>query len=168
MGGARLFAGRTLTAWGADGLAEDVRVVASELATNAFLHARTPFTLTLVLDDDRLRLTLTDGSATAPRLRRFDSTESTTGRGLRIVAELAQAWGVETDSAGKAVWCEFLVGPASAAPTDGAAQSRPGARAVVEDVEALLAQYGDDDDGTPRPRLSSCSYFRPQLVVRVA
>ncbi len=140
MGGARVFAARTLTDWGADGLAEDVRVVASELATNAFLHARTPFTLTLVLDDDRLRLTLTDGSPTAPRPRRFDGTESTTGRGLRIVAELAQAWGVERDSAGKAVWCEFRVGPASA---------------------------DRDDDGTARPRLSTCSRPRPQLVVRV-
>ena len=165
VGRARRFAIRTLASWGAQWLEDDVRVVASELATNALLHARTEFTLGLALDGDRLRLTLADGSAVQPRMRRFDSAESTTGRGLRMVAELAQAWGVEKDGVGKAVWCEFRVASTSAAPADGVAQVPPGAADL--DVEALLALYGDDDGGSPRAHLSSCSYARAQLVVRV-
>jgi anti-sigma regulatory factor (Ser/Thr protein kinase) len=165
VGKARRFATRTLAAWGAEQLEDDVRVVASELATNALLHARTEFTLGLLLDGDRLRVTLADGSAVQPRMRRFDSTESTTGRGLRMVAELAQAWGVAQDGMGKAVWCEFRLDSASAAPADGVAQV-PGEIADL-DVEALLALYGDDDAGPPRAHLSSCSCARGQLVVRV-
>ena len=107
VGRARQFTLRTLVSWGAAGLEDDVRVVASELATNALLHARTAFTLTLTLTHDRLRLSMADGSPAQPRVRRFDTTDSTTGRGLRMVAELAQAWGVEKDGEGKAVWCEF-------------------------------------------------------------
>ncbi len=167
VGRARRFAARTLASWGAQQLEDDVRVVASELATNALLHARTEFTLGLTLRGDRLRLTLTDGSAAQPRMRRFDSTESTTGRGLRMVAELAQAWGVEKDGVGKAVWCDFRVAAASAAPADGAGQVRLGAADLDLDVEALLTLYGDDDGEPPRPKLSSCSCARADLVVRV-
>ena len=167
MGRARRFATRTLASWGAEQLEDDVRVVASELATNALLHARTDFTLGLVLDGDRLRLTLADGSTVQPRMRRFDSTESTTGRGLRMVAELAQAWGVEKDGVGKAVWCEFGVASVPAAAADGARQIRPGVADLDLDVEALLTLYEDDDGEPPRPHLSSCSCSRGQLVVRV-
>jgi anti-sigma regulatory factor (Ser/Thr protein kinase) len=165
VGRARRFAARILASWGAQQLEDDVRVVASELATNALLHARTEFTLGLLLDGDRLRVTLADGSAVEPRMRRFDSTESTTGRGLRMVAKLAQAWGVEKDGLGKAVWCEFRVAATSAAQADGVAQVRAGGDDL--DVEALLALYEDDDGGPPRAHLSSCSCARAQLVVRV-
>jgi anti-sigma regulatory factor (Ser/Thr protein kinase) len=164
VGRVRQFAIRTLASWGAQELEDDVRVVASELATNALLHARTEFTLGLTLDGDRLRVTLADGSSVQPRMRRFDSTESTTGRGLRMVAALAQAWGVEKDGLGKAVWCEFRVASASAAEADGVGQVRPGSADL--DVDALLALYGDDG-GPPRAHLSSCSDARGQVVVRV-
>jgi anti-sigma regulatory factor (Ser/Thr protein kinase) len=167
VGRARQFAARTLAAWGAEQLEDDVRVVASELATNALLHARTEFTLGLSLDSDRLRVTMVDGSPVQPRMRRFDSTESTTGRGLRMVRELTQAWGVEQDGVGKVVWCEFHAGSGSLGRADGSAQVRPDAEAMEEDVEALLAMYGDDDGAVPRAQVSSCSLARVQLVVRV-
>jgi anti-sigma regulatory factor (Ser/Thr protein kinase) len=150
IGRARQFTGRTLLSWGADGLEDDVRAVASELATNALLHARTRFTLTLTLDGDTLRLTMADGSPTHPRMRRFDSTESTTGRGLRIVAQLTQAWGVEARGEGKEVWCEFRLQSGGAAPAEGRLQGFPDAGQRDLDVETLLAMYGDDDDGPLR------------------
>jgi|1186.fasta_scaffold20023_2 anti-sigma regulatory factor (Ser/Thr protein kinase) len=168
VGRARQFAASTVAAWGADDLEDDVRVAASELATNALLHARTEFTLGLSLDGDRLRLTMVDGSPLQPRMRRFDSTESTTGRGLRMVRDLAQAWGVERDGVGKAVWCEFPIhSGAAAGRPDASAQVHPDGQLVEEDIEALLARYDDDDGGVPRVQLSSCSSARTQLVVRV-
>jgi anti-sigma regulatory factor (Ser/Thr protein kinase) len=150
VGGARQFTRRTLVSWGADGLEDDVRIVASELATNALLHARTHFTLTLTLDGDRLRLTMTDGSTTQPRMRRFSGTESTTGRGLRMIAELAHAWGVEQDGRGKAVWCEFRVPAGGSRRAKEAAQVPTDIRRGDLDVEALLAIYGGDDDDGPQ------------------
>lgn len=150
VGGARQFTRRTLVSWGADGLEDDVRIVASELATNALLHARTRFTLTLTLDGDRLRLTMADGSATQPRMRRFNGTESTTGRGLRMVAELSHAWGVDKDGQGKAVWCEFRVPVRASRVAMGASQVSTDIRQGDLDVETLLAMYGGDDDAGPQ------------------
>jgi anti-sigma regulatory factor (Ser/Thr protein kinase) len=171
VGKARQFAVRTLAAWGAGQLEDDVRVVASELATNALLHARTEFTLGLTLDGDLLRLTMADGSAVQPRMRRFDSTDSTTGRGLRMLAELAQAWGVDSSGGGKSVWCEFRVASGSAAAEDGAGQVRSHAADDELDAEALIALHTDDDGGgrgggAAAPRLS-CSHPSPRLVARV-
>lgn len=168
VGRARQFAAVTIAAWGAEHLADDVRVVASELATNALLHAHTEFTLGLRLDGDRLRMTMVDSSPVQPRIRRFDSTESTTGRGLRMVADLAQAWGVERDGVGKAVWCEFPIASGAGGRPAATEQVHPGAEVAEEDVETLLARYDDDDGGAvPRAQLSSCSSGRGHLVVRV-
>lgn len=153
--GARRFTRRTLASWGAEQLDDDVRAVASELATNAVLHARTPFTVTLTLAGDRLRLTLADGSARRPRVRRFDNAESTTGRGLKILTELAETWGVDDDGRGKAVWGEFMLLPAEL-PAAHAAGTAPlpaasGDPAVDVDVETLLAMWGGDDGDDPGP-----------------
>jgi hypothetical protein len=76
---------------------------------------------------------------------------------------------VQQDGVGKAVWCEL---PVASHLTSGAVRVRaeePGSvEDVEEDVEALLAIYGDDEDDTPgRSRLSSCSSPRAHVVVRV-
>ena len=153
VGRARLFTRRTLASWGADGLEDDVRAVTSELATNALLHARTPFTLTLTLNGDRLRLTLADGSTIRPRMRRFDNAESTTGRGLRMVARLTQAWGVRNRGSGKAVWCDFRLPRAGERPVAGTLRDAADTAHRELDVETLLAMYGGDDDSPVDPQL---------------
>lgn len=81
----------------------------SELATNATLHAATPFTLALTLLDGRLRIAVSDGSRARPRISRLASPDATTGRGMGMVAALSAAWGVEADENGKTTWCELAV-----------------------------------------------------------
>lgn len=83
----------------------------SELATNAVLHARTRFTVTLTLDGEVLRLAVTDGSPRLPRRRPY-SYGATTGRGVAMLHTMAARTGVDrgpgpdgTD--GKTVWCEL-------------------------------------------------------------
>ena len=106
---ARRFVLETLTAWGVDG-GDDLVLLASELVTNALLHARTPMTLTLAEDGpDVVRLAVTDGSAQVPQERHF-SLESGTGRGLRLLGSIALEWGVTEDGAGKTVWCRVALG----------------------------------------------------------
>jgi anti-sigma regulatory factor (Ser/Thr protein kinase) len=101
-----------VSAWQvADDLADDVRVVVSELATNAVLHARTPFAVSATCDGTRLRVAVADQSATLPRLRRRDSSDATTGRGLAMVACLSARWGVDETGEGKTTWCEFDLQP---------------------------------------------------------
>jgi anti-anti-sigma regulatory factor/anti-sigma regulatory factor (Ser/Thr protein kinase) len=80
-------------------------LLANELVTNAVVHARTELRLRLELCGDWLHIAVHDGG---PRLLRLVSAnpEAEGGRGLRLVAELARAWGVQPDpDGGKVVWC---------------------------------------------------------------
>lgn len=116
VGAARRYAAAALVPRGAEHLCDDVRTVVSELATNALLHARTPFRLGVTVGPDRVRVEVTDGSPTRPRPLRSLDREGATGRGLALVAVLSAAWGVDPDPAGggKTVWCELAVQPGGA------------------------------------------------------
>ena len=81
--------------------------MASELATNALVHAHTAFIVTLEGRDGVVRLTVRDDSLSLPA-RRVAQVMDATGRGLEIVDIVSQDWGIDTDSAGsKAVWASF-------------------------------------------------------------
>jgi anti-sigma regulatory factor (Ser/Thr protein kinase) len=104
---ARRFAEETLHRWGIDGEAfETVRLLVSELVANAVTHAATRAELVLDVDDRRLRVEVRDEGGGSPR-RRDPSFEEPTGRGLLIVEELADRWGVDDDPPGKSVWFEL-------------------------------------------------------------
>lgn len=104
---AREFVHVHLIEHGFSGLVEDVCLVASELATNAVLHAQTPFTVTLRGDSTSVLLTVRDGSPLAPLLvaaRVMDEG----GRGIAIVRQLSHRWGTTTSTDGaKSVWAWF-------------------------------------------------------------
>jgi anti-anti-sigma factor len=82
-----------------------VVLLANELVTNAVVHAHTDIRLRLELRGDRLHIGVRDGD---PRLLRLVSPdiEAEEGRGLWLVEQLAEAWGVHHHpSGGKVVWC---------------------------------------------------------------
>ena len=93
-------------------LVDAVRLVASELSTNALVHANTAFLVTLAARDGAVRLTVRDDSRSLPAQRTAQVMDST-GRGLEIVAIVSSDWGIDTDTVGsKAVWASFpLRGP---------------------------------------------------------
>ena len=94
----------------AGGAADDewpVAQVVSELATNAVVHAGTPFVLSIAHDASHIRVAVTDGRPLARASMRRLSNETTTGRGLRLVQTLGQAWGVDQTDVAKTVWCEL-------------------------------------------------------------
>lgn len=131
---ARRFVERTLEEWGLAGATWTAALLVTELAANAALHAGTDFTVAVERTGDAVRLEVHDGSPVVPRQRRHSS-EATTGRGLLLVADLADEWGVEQSGAGKVVWVEL-----STARTEA-----PGPPDDL-DVDALLAAFGDDAD----------------------
>jgi len=101
---ARHFAVATLNAWGAGDLAGDVALVVTELAANAFVHARSAFLVILSVHDDLLRISVRDA---AP----LDGAELRAAplHGLAVVDALASRWGVESlGNAGKTVWVDLL------------------------------------------------------------
>ncbi|GAB2876386.1 ATP-binding protein [Nocardioides pacificus] len=91
-------------------LVDPVRLVASELATNALVHAQTAFSVTLAASDTRVLLTVRDRSLVLPERRAAHATDNT-GRGLQIVDIVSLEWGISEDGAGsKEVWASFAVG----------------------------------------------------------
>ena len=111
---ARRFVTDTLAAWDAGSFEWAAVTAVSELTTNALLHARTGFTVSLRLDDDLLRLAVTDQSLRMPQQRVYGA-KATTGRGMNLVYALSAAHGVESTSAGKTVWCEVRANDGSCA-----------------------------------------------------
>ncbi len=89
---------------------DDLELLVSELVTNAVLHARSASRLTIDSNGDRVRVTVEDESAVAPRLREYGP-EAATGRGVLLVDRLATNWGVDVDDGGKRVWFELAVAP---------------------------------------------------------
>ena len=91
----------------------DVELLTSELVGNAIRHGESPFSVIVGYDGQRVRIQVGDGSPALPR-RRDPGPDSTGGRGVQIVGEVAAAWGVTPTVAGKRVWFELPV-PAAAA-----------------------------------------------------
>jgi len=92
-----------LQEWGYDGLVETARLLTSELVTNAVLHARTEMTVSVEDSEVGVRIAVTDASPVPPSLRHH-STTATTGRGLRLLDQLAREWSVDDTNGGKTVW----------------------------------------------------------------
>ncbi|MFF2144454.1 MULTISPECIES: ATP-binding protein [unclassified Kitasatospora] len=93
-------------------------LVLSELVTNAVQHARVPGRLIFVrfgMEPGLLCIEVHDASRRIPTMRAAGN-EDESGRGLRLVDQLAKEWGVSPreGGVGKAVW-------ALVAPTDGGA-----------------------------------------------
>lgn len=149
---ARQFVSTTLAEWGLEGLDWEAVAAVSELTTNAVLHARTDFTVTVTSDDEELCVTVHDASALRPRPRHH-SEVATTGRGLLLVEALAESWGVDLDEdgRGKNVWCRFTTAAGRRAGTSDEARNA----AASGDADEILARFADPDDGSAALRLAA-------------
>lgn len=110
---ARAFAAETLHAWGVTCRQDDVSLCVSELATNALLHGVPPgrhYRLRMLLFDGTVRVEVADSGGGWPRVADRDP-GADGGRGLLLVAAVADRWGTAERRPGKAVWCEFALGP---------------------------------------------------------
>lgn len=133
---ARRFAETLLSSWGHPEVGWSAALCISELAANCALHARTDFSVCLVLEEGGVRLEVSDGSVRVPMQRGYEA-EATTGRGLRLLEEYASSWGVDIGESGKTVWVLLDL-------QDGRDTADEGPQDA--DAEALLAAYRDDGD----------------------
>jgi hypothetical protein len=97
-------------------------LVASELVTNAVVHARTDLRLRLELRGDWLHIAVRDGSPRLLRLVTARDPEAEGGRGLWLVDQLGRAWGstptpMAAWSSGASSSCK-PVNPDPGCPTD--------------------------------------------------
>ncbi|MFI9819437.1 ATP-binding protein [Streptomyces sp. NPDC052013] len=115
---ARAFARSALEDWGVRRRTDDVLLCVSELATNALLHGVPPgrgFLLRLLAhgDDGAVRVEVHDSGGGVPAVPRAAESGGPEegGRGLLLVEQLADKWGVGERDPGKIVWCEFATSP---------------------------------------------------------
>jgi anti-sigma regulatory factor (Ser/Thr protein kinase) len=84
----------------------DAQLVISELATNAVIHAGTPFSVGVRCDGSTVRISVQDWSSTQPIVRETNA-RALSGRGLRLIAMVSRAWGIDYGPDGKTVWAEL-------------------------------------------------------------
>ncbi|MCU1426508.1 MAG: putative two-component sensor histidine kinase protein [Actinomycetia bacterium] len=104
--GVRQFVTDVLASWGEDRVTDAAGIVANELATNAVVHANSPFRLTLSRTASSIRIAVCDTSASPPEQLAVDP-HRIGGNGVAFVAALSHAWGTEETPGGKTVWAEL-------------------------------------------------------------
>ncbi|AIJ17793.2 MULTISPECIES: SpoIIE family protein phosphatase/ATP-binding protein [Streptomyces] len=95
---------RRLAEWGLDELAFTTELILSELVTNAIRYGGETVHVRVVRDRS-LICEVFDSSSTSPHLRYAAMTDEG-GRGLFLVAQLAERWGTRYTPAGKVIWAE--------------------------------------------------------------
>ncbi|MFC8567124.1 ATP-binding protein [Streptomyces sp. NPDC057245] len=106
---ARAFTRDVLADWGVRGRTDDVVLCVSELATNALVHGVPPgrgFLLRLLPCGDGVRVEVHDSGGGVPAVPLDPDGSDEGGRGLLLVSELADKWGVTERAPGKVVWFE--------------------------------------------------------------
>jgi anti-sigma regulatory factor (Ser/Thr protein kinase) len=115
---ARRFVRETLAGWGAHDAIDDAVLLTSELATNAVIHARTPFEVICRTAGASVQIEVVDGDTTRvlPAPGNGDDPNRVSGRGLLMPVMLAAEWGVSYAVTSKTVWFRLGTGAAPFPP----------------------------------------------------
>lgn len=119
---------------------DDVTFVASELAANAIRHSASGkgdwFAVEITRHPTMVRVAVADrGAASGPR--EVDDPASENGRGLVLVRELSERYGVHGDHRSRLVWADIpWADPVSSSPA-----SEPGETAIHHGEASLARQF---------------------------
>lgn len=89
-----------------DDVLDDAAMVVTELVTNALVHARSATTVAVSSRPGTVRIEVADASPVPPVPRERHHTTAS-GRGIALVAAIAERWGAEPTPDGKVVWVEL-------------------------------------------------------------
>ncbi|MBV8992385.1 MAG: ATP-binding protein, partial [Pseudonocardiales bacterium] len=105
---ARRFVRETCAAWSLpQAVKELAELVSSELVTNAVKHAHSSSRVTLTYTGSALRVSVRDyRPSPIPRPRPIDIA-ARHGRGLHLVAAMADTWGADQHPDGKTIWANL-------------------------------------------------------------
>jgi serine phosphatase RsbU (regulator of sigma subunit)/anti-sigma regulatory factor (Ser/Thr protein kinase) len=150
---ARRFVRETLISGGMshdDDLVTDAVLLASELVTNAVVHAGTPVQLTCRVNGTSVEVSVLDRhpARVIPDLPGATAVvDRPSGRGLLLPAALSSSWGVTYAASAKAIW--FRLGP-DAGPEPGA-DAGPAAAETARAARVPGAAGAMPRPGRPRP-----------------
>lgn len=128
-----------------------VELMVSELATNSVRHARSEFELAIEDSGGQIRVEVRDSGHGQPTLQ-APAPEEASGRGLRIVEAMSEAWGVIRAPDAKTVW--FTLSPQFAAADDG-----------LESAAPSQGKTADDDNKPPARRHRTAMLARRRLAL---
>lgn len=127
----------------------EAALVVSELLSNAILHAYPlpgqRFRVAWAVDGTTVEVAVSDGGGPSVPRAAHPSALSVRGRGLAIVEQLCQTWGVRTDEIGLTVWA-VLPAPRH---QDGEPGSAIAGRALGDAREVQRGQEGKVDGRSP-------------------
>ena len=86
---------------------ETAVLLATELVTNAVEHGRGTAYLDAAVQEQAIRLEVSDSSTVLPRPNTAVGDLDERGRGLMLIDALASRWGISPRPDGKTVWCEL-------------------------------------------------------------
>lgn len=86
----------------------EAQIIVDELAANAVVHAKTDFELIIERWQSGLRIIVRDLSKLKPYIQYPDALAES-GRGLFMLADVAQDWGYHPTEDGKCVWADIFV-----------------------------------------------------------
>lgn len=140
---AREFVTACLTRHALEELCDAATLVTSELVTNVLVHTDAVPTVRVLVAVDVVRIEVEDGCPVLPVAGILDPTAAC-GRGLVLVEQLTQRWGVtRVAGPGKAVWFELAAGgPAATEPLS---------------ADELLDLWGDDQYVVAAPAPVLCA-----------
>jgi anti-sigma regulatory factor (Ser/Thr protein kinase) len=138
---ARRFVTAQLASTGLDELLDTAALVTSELVTNVLVHTESRPTVRIGVADETVRVEVEDACPVLPVAGILDPLGGS-GRGLVLVEQFTQRWGVtRVPDTGKIVWFELVADPDPAAELT---------------ADELLDMWGDDDlVPAPTPILDS-------------
>lgn len=148
MGKARRFVARLVADLPGE-LRDAVRLMVSELATNALVHASSAFDVAVDRSDNAVTVSVTDRGAGTLAMQSPTSSEPH-GRGLQIVEALSDAWGTSSSVDGKTVWFTMSLRNRSTGHQE-------------DQVTADMVAGGDDQQGRPDYGRGSVPASRPAL-----
>ena len=103
---ARALLRETLHVWDLDRLGDVATLLTSELVNNAVLHVVGSSSLRIVRRTESIRVEVDDSSSSPPILEHPDDSAEH-GRGIFLVATMADDWGYALHDGGKTVWFEL-------------------------------------------------------------
>ncbi|GAA2596134.1 SpoIIE family protein phosphatase [Streptomyces axinellae] len=103
----RAAASEQLAAWGLEEAGFTAELLLSELVTNAIRYGAPPIRVRLIRNHS-LFCEVSDASSTSPHLR-YAAEMDEGGRGIFLVAQMAERWGTRHTATGKIIWAELAL-----------------------------------------------------------
>jgi signal transduction histidine kinase len=101
-----------LSAWRIEHAGDEAALVVTELVSNVIDHVGgdTTLVLELAVSGGWLTISIADGSAVRPVVRELCE-DQPRGRGMQLVAGVADRWGCDDQRGGKRVWAQLRTEP---------------------------------------------------------